>query len=85
MTALSKTILSTANSRRRSSSDLPPQNWSRENEKTLIGLRARKGTSQCLRNVTQWIQVVAKLRKADVELGKGKKVPEVCKLLEIVS
>jgi hypothetical protein len=51
----------------------------------LIGLRARKGTSQCLRNVTQWIQVVAKLRKADVELGKGKKVPEVCKLLEIVS
>ena len=28
-------------------------------------------------------QIVAKLRKADVELGKGKKVPEVCKLLEI--
>ena len=28
-------------------------------------------------------QVVAKLRKADVELGKGKKVPEVCKVLEI--
>ena len=28
-------------------------------------------------------QFVAKLRKADVELGKGKKVPEVCKLLEI--
>ena len=27
--------------------------------------------------------IVAKLRKADVELGKGKKVPEVCKLLEI--
>ena len=26
---------------------------------------------------------VAKLRKADVELGKGKKVPEICKLLEI--
>jgi len=24
-------------------------------------------------------QIVAKLRKADVELGKGKKVPEVCK------
>lgn len=28
-------------------------------------------------------QIVAKLLKADVELGKGKKVPEVCKLLEI--
>ena len=28
-------------------------------------------------------QIVAKLRKADVELGKGKKVPEICKLLEV--
>ena len=28
-------------------------------------------------------QIVAKLRKADVELGKGKKVPEVCKLIDI--
>ena len=28
-------------------------------------------------------QIVAKLRKADVELGKGKKVPEVCKLREV--
>ena len=28
-------------------------------------------------------QIVAKLRKADVELGKGKKVPEVCKLLNV--
>jgi len=28
-------------------------------------------------------QIVAKLRKSDVELGKGKKVPEVCKLLEV--
>ena len=28
-------------------------------------------------------QIVAKLRKADIELGKGKKVPEVCKLLEV--
>ena len=28
-------------------------------------------------------QVVAKLRKADMELGKGKKVPEICKLLEV--
>ena len=28
-------------------------------------------------------QVISKLRQADVELGKGKKVPEVCKLLQI--
>ena len=28
-------------------------------------------------------QIVAKLRKADVELGKGEKVPEICKLLEV--
>lgn len=28
-------------------------------------------------------QIIGKLRQADVELGKGKKVPEVCKLLEI--
>jgi hypothetical protein len=28
-------------------------------------------------------QIVTKLRKADVELGKGKKVPEICKLLEL--
>ena len=28
-------------------------------------------------------QIIAKLRRADVELGKGKKVPEICRLLEI--
>ncbi len=28
-------------------------------------------------------QIVAKLRKADVELGKGKKVPGICKLLKV--
>ena len=28
-------------------------------------------------------QIIAKLRRADVELGKGKKVPEVCKVLQI--
>jgi transposase-like protein len=28
-------------------------------------------------------QIIAKLRRADVELGKGKKVPEICKPLEI--
>ena len=28
-------------------------------------------------------QIVSQLRKADVELGKGKKVPEVCRELEV--
>ena len=28
-------------------------------------------------------QVIVKLRRADVELGKGKKVPEICRLLEV--
>ena len=28
-------------------------------------------------------QIIAKLRRADVELGKDWKVPEVCKILEI--
>ena len=28
-------------------------------------------------------QIIAKLRHADVEFGNGKKVPEVCKILEI--
>ena len=28
-------------------------------------------------------QIVAKLRQADIELGKGRRVPEVCKQLEI--
>ncbi|MGB0600449.1 MAG: helix-turn-helix domain-containing protein [Rubripirellula sp.] len=28
-------------------------------------------------------QIVAKLCEADVELGNGKKVPEICKLLEV--
>lgn len=28
-------------------------------------------------------QIISKLRRADVELGKGKKVPDVCKALQI--
>ena len=28
-------------------------------------------------------QIIPKLRQADVELGKGKKVPEICKTLNI--
>ena len=28
-------------------------------------------------------QIIGKLRRADIELGKGRKVPDVCKLLSI--
>ncbi len=28
-------------------------------------------------------QIVSKLRRADVELGKGKKIPEVCKMIGV--
>ena len=28
-------------------------------------------------------QIISKLHKADVELGKGKKVPKVCRELEV--
>ena len=28
-------------------------------------------------------QIIVKLRRADVELGKGRKVPEICRLLEV--
>ena len=28
-------------------------------------------------------QIIEKLRRADLELGKGQKVPEICKILEI--
>ncbi|MFP6677121.1 MAG: helix-turn-helix domain-containing protein [Pirellulaceae bacterium] len=28
-------------------------------------------------------QIIPKLRQADVELGKGKKVPEICKTIDI--
>ena len=28
-------------------------------------------------------QIISKLRQADVELGKGKKVSEICKTLDI--
>ena len=28
-------------------------------------------------------EIISKLRQADLELGKGRKVPEVCKSLEI--
>jgi transposase-like protein len=44
---------------------------------------AWKGISIMKQNRHTVEQIIAKLRRADVELGKGKKVPEVCKILEI--
>ena len=43
---------------------------------------ARKGFEMPQKRYTAE-QIISKLRKADVELGKGKKVPEVCKELEV--
>jgi transposase-like protein len=49
----------------------------------LTGLKARKGFFEMKQNRHTVDQIIAKLRRADVELGKGKKVPEICRLLEI--
>jgi len=49
-------------------------------ERILILRIARKGLFRIGNTVDQ---IVAKLRKADVELGKGKKVPEICKLQKV--
>ena len=65
--------------------DLPAWNCTIVSDRILIGPTARKGISQCLWKRHTVDRIVAKLRKADVELGKGKKVPEVCKLLEVVT
>ena len=44
---------------------------------------ARKGFFQMSQKRYGVDQIIPMLRRADVELGKGKKVPEVCKLLGI--
>jgi transposase-like protein len=49
----------------------------------LTGLKARKGFFEMKQNRHTVDQIIAKLRRADIELGKGKKIPEVCRLLEI--
>ena len=49
----------------------------------MTGLKARKGFFEIKQNRHTVDQIIAKLRRADIELGKGKKVPEVCRLLEI--
>ena len=49
----------------------------------MTGLKARKGFFEMKQNRHTVDQIIAKLRRADVELGKGKKVPEICRLLEI--
>jgi hypothetical protein len=49
---------------------------------TTLGA-TRKGFFQMKKKRHSVDQIVSQLRKADVELGKGKKVPEVCKELEV--
>ena len=44
---------------------------------------ARKGLFQMAQKRYGIDQIIPMLRRADVELGKGKKVPEVCKRLGI--
>jgi hypothetical protein len=45
---------------------------------------ARKGFFQMPQKRYSVDQIIPLLRRADVELGKGTKVPEICKLLGIV-
>jgi hypothetical protein len=47
------------------------------------GPEARKGFFQMKQKRHGVEQIIPMLRRADVELGKGQKVPEVCKLLGI--
>lgn len=47
-----------------------------------IGHKPEKGFSDVKKRLTPE-QIVAKLRQADIELGKGLRVPEVCKQLGI--
>ena len=63
--------------------DLTPFNGSTLSERISTGLTARKGFSEMKQNRHTVDQIIAKLRRADVELGKGKKVPEICRLLEV--
>jgi len=46
---------------------------------------ARKGFFQMSQKRYGVDQIIPMLRRADVELGKGKKVPEICKLLGIAA
>jgi hypothetical protein len=44
----------------------------------LDGPQARKGLSTMKQQLHSVDQIIGKLRRADVELSKGRKVPEVC-------
>ena len=48
-----------------------------------VGLKAEKRLFQMAQKRHRVDQIISKLRRADVELVKGKKVPEVCKLIGI--
>jgi putative transposase len=52
-------------------------------ERISTRLIAWKGFSEMKQNRHTVDQIIAKLRRANVEIGKGKKVPEICRLLEI--
>lgn len=54
-------------------------------ERILIGVSCRERTFAMPEKRHIVDQIVGKLRKADLELGKSKKVPEVCRLLEVVT
>ena len=58
---------------------------SRKSDPADMRESSRPGGPERIRHeeATQWEQIVAMLRQADVALGKGEKVPEVCKQLGI--
>ena len=49
-----------------------------------VGLKAQKRLFKMAQKRHRVDQIISKLRRAEVELGKGKKVPKVCKLIGIV-
>ena len=55
--------------------DLPPSNCTIVSEKILLGRNARARTFRMPQKRHTVDQILAKLRKADVELGKGKRCP----------
>ena len=65
-------------------SDLNPVNSSSDCERIHPG-EARRGLIQMSQKRYGVDQIIPMLRRADVELGKGKKVPEICKLLGVAT
>ena len=57
--------------------DLPPWNCSIVSERILLGLTARKGLSECLRNVTQWIRSFPSCVKPMWNLVRARRCPSL--------